>query len=151
MRKPICPYGHDKRIVGQDRYRCCKECVRERSRKWNENNRKRSCEKTRRWQIANPEKVRKLKRKQRAAKYGMSLEQFDAAIKSRNSRCDICVLVGDLTPKKLCQDHDKITGQNRGMLCNRHNLGIGYLNHSPAELMAACEYMKKHSQLKLVG
>lgn len=146
----LCKRGHDKDIVG--RYgKACKKCALDRSREWYKNNRDRHFERTHKIRLAHPERYQRYSQKHRAKKYGMTLAQREEAMKLRNHRCDICISIGDLTPKTLCQDHDKLTGQNRGMLCKRHNFGISHFNHSPAELIAACEYMKKHAQLKLVS
>lgn len=139
-RKRFCKYGHDTHIVGRTNERAgshCKECRRVQGRQR---------------RVANPAWNQLRLQRRTAQRHGMTLEQLKAAIKLRKGCCDICVLVGDLRPKKkLCQDHDKITGQNRGMLCDRHNFGIGQFHHSPEELMAACQYMRKYGQLKLVG
>jgi len=141
-----------------------RETAKQRIKQWSQNNSEYHKLLRKKWRKAHPEAEKKMKNKYRAAhpekitqdwkkyqakRYGMTVEQREAAVKSRQSRCDICVLIGDMTPVMLCQDHDKATGQNRGMLCSRHNLGLGHFNHSPNELLAAVEYMKRHSQLQL--
>jgi Recombination endonuclease VII len=46
---------------------------------------------------------------------------------------------------KLYVDHDKITGQRRGLLCSKCNLAIGGLQHSKELLLAAIEYLETYT------
>ena len=45
-------------------------------------------------------------------------------------------------------DHDHKTGQVRGLLCDRCNLGIGYMQDGPDILIAAARYVMKYGQKK---
>lgn len=44
----------------------------------------------------------------------------------------------------LSKDHCHITGDDRGMLCRGHNIGLGYFGHSPELLRAAADYLERY-------
>jgi hypothetical protein len=65
------------------------------------------------WKKANPDKIRKSKRKAR----GM----IDPPGERRTGPCEICGKV-----KKLYVDHSHLTGKFRGWLCHRCNQALGW-------------------------
>ena len=46
--------------------------------------------------------------------------------------------------KRLAVDHDRVTGEIRGLLCARCNTAIGLLQHDPHRTQAAVDYLVKH-------
>ncbi len=50
--------------------------------------------------------------------------------------CEICN-----SEERLAVDHDHATGEVRGALCTRCNIGIGYFKDSPDLLLAARQYL----------
>ena len=50
-----------------------------------------------------------------------------------------CVICG--SEEKLVVDHDHITGQVRGMLCNHCNRGLGHFRDDPMLLEFAAQYL----------
>jgi hypothetical protein len=82
--------------------------------------------------------------------YGLRPEEFDALLERQNSRCAVC---RSATPgnKTLCVDHDHVTGQVRGLLCDKCNRAIGLLRDDPSVLKRAREYMLRHRQTQLFG
>lgn len=56
----------------------------------------------------------------------------------QDNKCSICR--AELIKDYL--DHNHKTGQLRGLLCNKCNLGIGYFNDKPELLEKAVEYLK---------
>lgn len=85
---------------------------------------------------ANPEVTRERRLKSR---YVLTLTEFDERSRAQDGRCAIC----RKPPKaQLCVDHAHSTRKVRGLLCRSCNLGIGYLQESPAILTAAAAYIK---------
>lgn len=67
-------------------------------------------------------------------------------------RCDICgdpLGLRNLTgavPSSAKLDHDHDSGQVRGVLCHRCNLGLGHFRHDPSQLRAAAAYLDEWRQ-----
>jgi hypothetical protein len=73
--------------------------------------------------------------------YGLSDEQYMAALAGACGRCAIC---GEpcRSGRRLSIDHDHATGAYRGLLCDRHNRGLGYFQDSPELLRKAAAYLE---------
>ena len=54
-----------------------------------------------------------------------------------------CLLCG--SEENLCIDHDHVTGEYRGLLCQHCNWGIGHANESPSLLGAWIVYLIKNN------
>jgi len=101
---------------------------------WRDKNRdhirKLSRESAARARAKNPEKFREAGRrwrarnvgKERAEKYGLTLDAFHRLHAAQDGRCAIC-----REPKPLHIDHDHASGHVRGLLCRRCNVALGYL------------------------
>ena len=78
------------------------------------------------------------------AKYGLTIETFEAILKSQNGCCAICKspVSGSKTKNRLSVDHDHITNKTRGLLCHSCNLCMGYAKDNPALLRKAAEYLE---------
>lgn len=72
-------------------------------------------------------------------RYGISVEQYDAAVEAQNGVCAICYQPCRTT-QRLCVDHDHQTGTVRGLLCRRCNAGLGYLEDA-AWMAAAASFL----------
>lgn len=73
-----------------------------------------------------------------------SLEDFVRNIERHSPNgCAICGCMDDLQ-----YDHDHITGVFRGMLCGRHNRGIGMFNDDYSLVMSAAFYLLERSPLE---
>lgn len=55
----------------------------------------------------------------------------------QHGRCQIC---GE--QERLVIDHDHETGLMRGLLCYRHNTGIGLFKDNPEHLLKAADYLR---------
>ena len=55
---------------------------------------------------------------------GCTIEQYDRLFASQDGACAIC---GIVTSRSLHADHDHSTGKIRALLCNRCNVGVGWL------------------------
>jgi hypothetical protein len=94
--------------------------------------------------ITDPEKYRiqhidgrKLRR------YGLTFEQYDQMYVDQNGLCAICE-----TPLvKHCRgtniDHNHLTGENRGLLCDACNWGLGHFKEDVKILQRSIEYLTK--------
>jgi hypothetical protein len=77
----------------------------------------------------------------RFKKYGLSPDDIRNMMDEQGGKCKICEC--DIT-KEYHIDHCHDVGKVRGLLCNKHNRGLGYFNHDPLLLMAAAEYLLEH-------
>lgn len=63
--------------------------------------------------------------------YGLTLDQYDKMFVVQNGVCAICgksgIIKNQWDTMRLAVDHDHQTGRVRGLLCNRCNLGVGYV------------------------
>jgi hypothetical protein len=92
---------------------------------------------------ANRERFRK---SHLARKFGLSLQQYDIMLLSQGGRCAICK-EECATGNWLAVDHDHVSGERRGLLCQSCNTGLGKMRDNPAILRAAAEYIEFHSNL----
>lgn len=72
-------------------------------------------------------------------KYGLSKQAYFDLLDERGGRCPIC---GAVPPYDLKVDHDHETGNVRGALCQRCNLGLGFLGDDLAGLTRALHYLE---------
>mgnify|MGYP000231653318 CR=1 FL=1 len=83
------------------------------------------------------------------AKYGLTLEQYDALLALHNNGCHIC---GNLTTgttngaAHFMVDHCHKTLQVRGLLCTNCNRGLGNFKDSPELLLRAIDYLNRTSR-----
>ncbi len=84
--------------------------------------------------------------------YGITLEDFNKKFQEQNGCCDICGLHQTELKRILDVDHDHLTQEVRGLLCNNCNTSIGRFNDNIELLEKAIKYLKKYSnKLKIVG
>lgn len=126
-------YAHP--TTGDRRQPYCKDCTNARTRK--------------RYAGLDDQRKDRIKRRAKAIKYGMTLDQFDAFVAERTSDlCDICGQP-DTThrtekwARPLVIDHDPVTGRIRGWLCTPCNLGLGNFKNDPEALRRAIEYLQE--------
>ena len=80
-------------------------------------------------------------------KYGLTEDDYNDLLEAQGGGCAICgVEDGGLhkqtgKQKKLAVDHDEETGVVRGLLCQKHNMGLGQFDHDPELLVAAAAYL----------
>ena len=75
-------------------------------------------------------------------RYGLTVEQYDAILKSQGGRCAICRAERpDSRTKQWHVDHCHATGKVRGLLCGQCNLGLGQFRDDPALLRQAIKYL----------
>lgn len=76
------------------------------------------------------------KNKHLELKYDLNIELYNEMVLKQNKKCLICE-----EDKKLVVDHNHITGEVRGLLCDTCNRGIGYLHESNKKLLNAIKYL----------
>lgn len=67
--------------------------------------------------------------------YGLTLEDFDMFLRLQEGACKICGEPGTVV------DHDHLTGEYRGILCQRCNRGLGHFKDNPMMLQKAIDYL----------
>jgi hypothetical protein len=83
--------------------------------------------------------------------YGMTYNEYSSMLKEQNYVCAICngkeTVINSKSAKlqKLCVDHDHVTGKVRALLCTACNKGLGQFNDDPARVLAAYNYIFKHT------
>jgi hypothetical protein len=74
--------------------------------------------------------------------YNMTLDDYDAMLKTQNNQCVICGKTPEENGKRLCVDHDHETGAVRGLLCDKCNTGLGFFRDSIDLVSRAKKYLK---------
>jgi Recombination endonuclease VII len=110
--------------------------------------------------IANPERYKEYGRKAYSlhgrhwttkkicARYGISIDEYDALVEKYNHLCGICSqpekrkFKGEVT--RLSIDHCHKTGKVRGLLCYECNIMLGKAKDSITVLQAAIKYLEQH-------
>jgi len=78
--------------------------------------------------------------------YNISLTEFAAILKEQGQKCAICRKLARRIKNKSrwYLDHDHLTGKNRGILCHRCNLVIGFAGDNISILEQAVKYLRRH-------
>jgi len=96
----------------------------------------------REWRKNNPEKVRLNWKKQSLRKrYGITLEQYNTLFAKQRGLCATCSIHQSQLRRALCVDHDHMTGQIRGLLCDDCNIALGHLRDDKTTLSVMIEYL----------
>ena len=91
---------------------------------------------------ANFDRKRDLKKK-----YGMSLEEFEAILKSQGYACGVCWSQIPQGKGLWHVDHDHRTGKIRGLLCHYCNLALGHFKDDERVMEEAIRYLSKWEKL----
>ena len=80
--------------------------------------------------------------------YGLTPEQYTELVYAQRGVCAICLKAEIETGngggvRGLAVDHDHETGQVRGLLCRRCNVGLGHFKDDPALLRLATAYLER--------
>jgi len=89
-----------------------------------------------------PEKLRR-RHKRLKETYGIGIGEYQDTLIEQDFKCAICETHVDNLDYPLDVDHDHETGEVRGLLCRRCNLGIGFFKDSIRLLKNAIEYLSK--------
>jgi hypothetical protein len=95
---------------------------------------------------AKPEKYKSIRRKSNLKQYGLTPDDFHKIVEDQGSSCAICFKPLDLSFKgrntAFAVDHNHSTGEVRGVLCPKCNMGIGSLGDNPVVLRSAAKYLE---------
>lgn len=77
-------------------------------------------------------------------RYGLTGEDFDAMMDAQGGCCKLCGNPPEPTRRHttLVVDHCHLTGKVRGLLCNRCNLILGFIEQNPQALENIPDYLK---------
>jgi hypothetical protein len=75
------------------------------------------------------------------SKYGKTLDEYNAMWFSQNGCCGGCGKHATEFSKALGVDHDHITGQIRGLLCDNCNRALGHVYDNPEILQRLMVYL----------
>jgi hypothetical protein len=122
----------------------CKACQVAGIRANHQNNPRKHAAYNREWDRRNPDKKADTQLKSRL---GLAHGTYATMLATQDGKCGICDTTkpGGNTWKRFPVDHDDITGQVRGLLCNSCNNGIGRFRHDPILLQKAISYLSKYS------
>lgn len=77
------------------------------------------------------------------SQHGISVEQYIEIFTTQGGVCAICQQLPNNS--RLVVDHDHHTGIIRGLLCRRHNAGMGFFNDSADLMEDAARYLRHAS------
>ena len=76
------------------------------------------------------------------ARYGITIEQYDAMLTAQGGGCAVCQITPDRSPKRFHVDHCHETGRVRGILCFACNSGLGAFSDNPDRMRRAATYLE---------
>jgi hypothetical protein len=111
-------------------------------------------EQKRKWYIANKDKVsvysKYRNKKYKGVDFGLAVGEYSRMLEGQNGVCKICgqgeTRIRFNTTSSLVIDHNHDTGEVRGLLCNRCNVGLGCFKDDISLLRRATEYLDGNEQ-----
>jgi len=99
--------------------------------------------------LAEYHKTPTMRKKQRACRlklrFGMTVEQYDEIFETQNGVCAICgqpeIVKNRYGWARLSVDHDHKTGEIRGLLCQKCNSALGFVNENIPVLQSMINYL----------
>jgi hypothetical protein len=80
-------------------------------------------------------------------KYGLSLEQYDEILVKQNGVCAVCWKTPEEQVRNFAVDHDHVTGEIRGVICDYCNRRVIGRHRSPDLFLRASEYLRQGTGL----
>ena len=100
------------------------------------------------WHKDNPEKSKANTLRSKYARYGLSVEQYNAMVESQNGACAICERVPSDSLQidhdhSCCSENARSCGECvRGLLCRNCNSMLGYINDDQKVLENGIAYLR---------
>lgn len=128
------------------RRRECIECVKRKVSDWASKNPQLVKNRQNRWNREHPERKKTHSRTSRLSLKGLTQVSYDTLLHLQGGHCALCDATED-----LCIDHDHkcCPGKRscgkcvRGILCRKHNSGIGHFDDDTVALKLAIEYLRR--------
>lgn len=130
----------------------CKKCNSNYCKEAYNKNKEKYSAASKAWAKANKEKRTNIFRNSHYKQvFGITLEDYNIMLVSQGGACAICKLPESVklpsgAIKSLSIDHCHNTGKIRGLLCYRHNVGIGFFDENIEYLNSAIDYIRKHNE-----
>lgn len=123
----------------------CKACNAKYYREKRAQNREANNAYQREYRKTIPTEQRRANRRRYGLKYNYNLtvEEYEAMYEKQERCCAICKDELPMHGKNVHVDHCHESGNVRGILCTRCNVGIGQLRHDPQIIEAAITYLTK--------
>jgi hypothetical protein len=123
-------------------YKKNKQRIQQYHKKWRKNNKKHLNNYNKKYQMINKHHFKELNLKRN---YGINYTMFQNLLIKQNNKCLICNEPFN-NNRKPCVDHNHITKQIRGILCNTCNIGLGALkiDIKPDNLKNALKYIRRN-------
>lgn len=120
----------------------CKACIKDKATVRRSADTEKHNAQTREWYLRNQERNRQKKMVYwRKRAYGLEDDVFQELLKSQNFCCAICD--EPFAEKRQYVDHCHSGGGVRGLLCNKCNIGLHYVERTEY-LEAAIAYLERH-------
>jgi hypothetical protein len=114
---------------------CSRKCI---TSNWYLHNKEHKIAQSAKWHKENPD-IRDDKHLR--YKYGITLNVYLDMAKQQNNACKICNKIQQ--DRKLCIDHCHVTGNIRGLLCDKCNKGLGSFEDNELSLKNAVTYLQE--------
>ena len=127
------------------RYRANPEVVKERVRRWAQENPEKRADWQRRYRASGRRQLND-RRSHLKRKFGLTPGDYDRMLEEQGGGCAIC---GAPPPpgRSLHVDHDHVTGEVRGLLCFKHNNALGDFDDDRELLHRALDYLERRDEL----
>ena len=116
----------------------CKQCMNKCVSKYRKT--KRGTKTVRRYTKRRTEKYRQ-------SRYEITIKDYDLLMRDQNNCCAICGRPQEVLSRSLSVDHNHLTNEVRGLLCDKCNLGLGFFDTDllgDLFLIKASKYINKH-------
>jgi hypothetical protein len=129
----------------------CRECCnKRRSRYFKDEEKRADINKRRRRTYSEDSEPRRSQNRKYSLKtlYGLTVEQVDGRLAEIDHCCEICGQHESESYRGLKVDHCHDTKENRGMLCQNCNNGLGHFKDDIDSLLRAVEYLLEDKSKK---
>lgn len=142
-----------KRSGAKGYHSLCKDCEKQSTKEWYENNKESALMKVKDWRKKNVDRIKQYRKENRYKhylqeinrKYGATEEWFNTAMADQSGKCACCSIKFEFGNKDTTPnvDHCHSTLILRGLLCSRCNSMLGYCKDDVVILENLARYLRK--------